>query len=83
MAWAGSQEDRPAPYLRDYLDSLSSSNKLKSVKNLEVVFHFSPPELLAEPAYLGMRSENSYWHFQFETRDQSDHLMAERSARKK
>ncbi len=41
--------------VREYLESLAKSEKLRgeAVDNLMVVFHFSPPELLTEPAYLG------------------------------
>jgi hypothetical protein len=41
--------------VREYLESLAKSEKLRgeAVDNLKVVFHFSPPELLTEPAYLG------------------------------
>jgi hypothetical protein len=41
--------------VREYLESLAKSEKLRgeTVDNLKVVFHFSPPELLTEPAYLG------------------------------
>ncbi len=42
-------------YVREYLDALAKSEKLRgeAMDNLKVVFHFSPPELLTEPAYLG------------------------------
>ncbi len=41
--------------VREYLESLAKSEKLRgeALDNLKVVFHFSPPELLSEPSYLG------------------------------
>jgi hypothetical protein len=47
--------------VREYLESLAKSEKLRgeAVDNLKVVFHFSPPELLTEPAYLGRGTERT------------------------
>jgi hypothetical protein len=50
--------------VREYLESLAKSEKLRgeAVDNLKVVFHFSPPELLTEPAYLGRGNREKKCH---------------------
>ncbi len=51
--------------VREYLDALAKSEKLRGevVDNHKVVFHFSPPELLTEPAFVGRGRTEDFQFF--------------------